>query len=424
LGFRLAMREACKYVKENLAVDSVALGREVLMSACATTMSSKLLAPESQFFGNMVVDAVLAVKSEDPFTGNIKYPIKGINVLKKQGKGVKDSFLVNGFGLNCVRACEGMPKIVKEAKIAMLDYNLNKYRTPMGVEVVIKDPAELEAVRQREAEITKQRIQLILDTGANVILTTKGIDDYSMKFLVEAGVLGVRRCLKSDLKRIAKASGGRLVESLATLEGGEEFDVDNLGYADSVCQERVADDEMIYIRGTKVRQSGTIVLRGPSCYYLDEAHRTITDCLNAVKRVLESGSVVPGGGCVEAAVSIYLENFANTLGSREQLAIAEFAQALLVIPKTLANNAAQDAIELCAKLCAIHHNAQTDPEKKHLQHRGLDLVNGKIRDNMAAGVVEPAMSKIKQLQFATEAAVTILRIDDSVKLAPEGQPGM
>lgn len=423
-GFRLAMREACKYIQDNIAVDSASLGREVLMNACATTMSSKLLSPESEFFGNMVVDAVLAVRSEDPFTGNVKYPIKGINILKKQGKGIKDSFLVNGFGLNCTRACEGMPKIVKDCKIALLDYNLNKYRTPMGVEVVIKDPAELEAVRQREAEITKQRIQLILDTGANVILTTKGIDDYSMKFLVEAGVMGVRRCLKADLKRIAKASGGHLVESLATLEGDEAFDPDNLGHADQISQERVADDEMIYIRGTKVRSSGTIVLRGPSCYYLDEAHRTITDCLNAVKRVLESGSVVPGGGCVEAAVSIYLENFANTLGSREQLAIAEFAQALLVIPKTLANNAAQDAIELSARLCAIHHTSQTDPEKRNLQFRGLDLINGKIRDNMAAGVVEPAMSKIKQLQFATEAAVTILRIDDSVKLAPQGHPGM
>merc|ERR1719454_245973 len=129
-GFRLAMREACKYVKENLAVDATALGREVLMNACKTTMSSKLLAPESEFFGNMVVDAVLGVRSENPFTGNVKYPIKGINILKKQGKGVKDSFLVNGFGLNCVRACEGMPKIVKDCKIALLDYNLNKYRTP------------------------------------------------------------------------------------------------------------------------------------------------------------------------------------------------------------------------------------------------------------------------------------------------------
>merc|ERR1711959_292038 len=425
-GYRLAMREACKYVQENLAQDSVALGREVLMNACATTMSSKLLAPESEFFGNMVVDAVLGVKSENPFTGAVTYPIKGINVLKKQGKGVKDSFLVNGFGLNCVRACEGMPKIVKGAKIALLDYNLNKYRAPMGVEVVIKDPAELEAVRQREAEITKRRIQLILDQGVNVILTTKGIDDYSLKFLVEAGVMGVRRCLKADLKRIAKATGGRLIESLATLEGGEAFDADNLGTAEEVSQEKVCDDEMIYIRGTKARKSGTIILRGPSCYYLDEAHRTITDCRNAVKRVLESGSVVAGGGSVEAAVSIYLENFANTLGSREQLAIAEFAQALLVIPKTLSMNAAQDAIELTAKLCAIHNTSQSDPEKAHLKFRGLDLVNGKIRDNLAHGVVEPAMSKIKQLQFATEAAVTILRIDDSVKLAPEqqGQPGM
>jgi len=423
-GYRLAMREACKYVQENLAVDSTGLGREVLMNASATTMSSKLLAPESEFFGNMVVDAVLAVRSEDPFTGKIKYPIKGINVLKKQGKGVKDSFLVNGFGLNCVRACEGMPKIVKNAKIALLDYNLNKYRAPMGVEVVIKDPKELEAVRDREAEITKRRIQLIIDAGANVILTTKGIDDYSLKFLVEAGVMGVRRCLKADLKRIAKATGGKLVESLATLEGDEAFDVENIGTAESVMQERVADDEMLYIRGTTVRQSGTIVLRGPSCYYLDEAHRTITDCLNAVKRVLESGSVVPGGGAVEAAVSIYLENFATTLGSREQLAIAEFAQALLVIPKTLAMNAAKDAIELTAKLTAIHNSSQSDPEKRNLQNRGLDLVSGKIRDNLKAGVVEPAMSKVKQLQFATEAAVTILRIDDSVKLAAEGQPGM
>merc|ERR1711959_566482 len=381
-GFRLAMREACKYVQENLAVDSTSLGRDVLMSACKTSMSSKLLAPESEFFSNMVVDAVLAVKSENPFTGAVSYPIKGINILKKQGKGVKDSFLVDGFGLNCVRACEAMPKSIKGAKIALLDYNLNKYRTPMGVEVVIKDPAELEAVRQREADITKKRIQLILDQGVNVILTTKGIDDYSMKFLVEAGVMGVRRCLKADLKRIAKASGGKLVESLATLEGDEAFDADNLGLADCVMQERVCDDEMIYIKGTKVRKSNTIVLRGPSSYYLDEAHRTITDCLNAVRRVLESGSVVPGGGAVEVAVCTFLENFATTLGTREQLAIAEFAQALLVIPKTHAANAAQDAIELSAKLRAIHHTSQVAPEKRNLQNRGLDLVKGKIRDNL------------------------------------------
>merc|ERR1711881_245122 len=316
---------------------------------------------ESEFFGNMVVDAVMNVKSENPFTGKVKYPIKSVNILKKQGKGVKDSALIDGFGLNCVRASEAMPKVVQNAKIALLDYNLNKYRAPMGVEVVVKDPAELEAIRAREAEITKQRISLVIDAGANVILTTKGIDDYSLKFLVEAGVMGVRRCLKADLKRIAKASGGKLVESLATLEGDEAYDADCLGFADEVVQERVADDEMIYIKGTKVRRSNTIVLRGPSSYYLDEAHRTITDCLNAVRRVLESGSVVPGGGAVEVAVCTFLENFATTLGTREQLAIAEFAQALLIIPKTLAVNAAKDSTDLVAKLRAYHNAAQTCP---------------------------------------------------------------
>jgi len=233
----------------------------------------------------------------------------------------------------------------------------------------------------------------------------------------------VQRCLKSDLRKLAKATGGKLIESLATLEGEEAYDPANLGTADCVEQIRVCDDEMILISGTPVRRGNTILIRGPNQFYLDEAHRTITDCLLAIRRVLESGQVVPGGACVETALCIYLENFATTLGSREQLAIAQFADALLVIPKTLANNAAKDAVELTAKLRAIHNIAQTDPSKKNLQSRGLDLVNGTIRDNQEAGVLEPAMSKVKQLQFATEAAITILRIDDTVKINPEQEAG-
>merc|ERR1719163_1354738 len=178
---------------------------------------------------------------------------------------------------------------------------------------------------------------------------------------------------------------------------------------------------MLYIRGTKVRAANTIILRGPSSYYLDEAHRTITDCLNAVKRVLESGSVVAGGGCVEAALSIFLENFATTLGSREQLAIAEFAEAMLVIPKQLAVNAAQDANDIVAKLRATHNAAQTDASKAELKYYGLDCMTGKIQNNLAAGIVEPALSKVKMIQFATEAAITVLRIDDMIKLNPEEQ---
>jgi T-complex protein 1 subunit alpha len=422
-GYRLAMREACKYVEQHLAVSAESLGRECLVNTCKTTIASKLLSTDADFWSNMVVDAVLNMKVVNPFTDEVTYPVKSIGILKKQGKGSKESALLNGFGLNCVRASQQMPKKLENVKIALLDYNLKKYRLAFGVQVVVTDPEELEKIRDREAQITKDRIKLIIDSGANVILTAKGIDDYSLKFLVENGIMGVQRVLKSDLRKLAKATGGKLVESLATLEGGEAFDPACLGSAESIEQIRVCDDEMLLISGTPVRKGNTILLRGPNQFYLDEAHRTITDCLLAVRRVLESGSVVPGGASVETALCIYLENFATTLGSREQLAISQFADSLLVIPKTLASNAAKDAVELSAKLRQIHHISQTDDTRKDLKTRGLDLVNGTIRDNQEAGVLEPAMSKIKQLQFATEAAITILRIDDTVKINPEQEQG-
>jgi T-complex protein 1 subunit alpha len=183
----------------------------------------------------------------------------------------------------------------------------------------------------------------------------------------------------------------------------------------------VGDGELIYIKGTKCEGATTVVLRGANEYMLDEMDRALHDSLMVVKRVLESNSLCAGGGAVEGALSIYLESFAHTICSREQLAIAEFAEALLIIPKTLAVNAAQDATELVAKLRAHHNTAQNVPGKEELKYRGMDLIRGKIRDNMKAGVVEPAISKIKSLRFATEAAITILRIDDMIKLAPPQQ---
>ena len=169
----------------------------------------------------------------------------------------------------------------------------------------------------------------------------------------------------------------------------------------------------------KARTSASIIIRGPNDYFCDEAERSIHDALCAVKRVLESKSVVVGGGCVEAALSIYLENFATTLSSREQLAIAEFAKSLLVIPKTLAVNAAKDALDLVAKLRAYQNSSQTKSDQVHLKWYSLDLVEGTLRDNKVAGVLEPTVSKIKSLRLATEAAITILRIDDMIKLNPE-----
>jgi T-complex protein 1 subunit alpha len=222
---------------------------------------------------------------------------------------------------------------IPNAKIACLDINLAKQRMHLGVHITIDDPEQLEAIRARsaisiinlvmgtdqscrESDITLEKVRKILATGANVIFTTKGIDDLCLKEFIEAGAMAVRRCRKEDLRRIARATGATLVSSLANLDGDETFEASSLGFADEVVQERISDDELILIKGTKVVSSSSIILRGANDYMLDEMERALHDALSIVKRTLESGSVVPGGGAVETALSIYLENFATTLVSR------------------------------------------------------------------------------------------------------------
>jgi T-complex protein 1 subunit alpha len=311
-GYRLALKEAVKYMSQNISIKVDQLEEESLINIAKTSMSSKIIGSDSDFFAKIAVDAMKAVRSENT-KGEVKYPVKAVNILKAHGKSATESMLINGYALNCTVASQAMKTRITDAKIACLDINLQKERMKLGVHITIDDPQQLEKIRERESGIVLERVEMILKSGANVVLTTKGIDDLCLKAFVEKGAMAVRRCKKEDLRRIAKATGATLVSALSDLNGDEKFEPSNLGRAEEVVQERISDDECILVRGTKAYSSASVILRGANDYSLDEMERSLHDSLMAVKRTLESGRVVPGGGAVETALHIYLEEWATSV---------------------------------------------------------------------------------------------------------------
>ena len=419
-GYRLALKEAIKHIKSELVIKIDSNDNELLKKVAETSLSSKLIGPESKFFSDIVVKAITNVKTT--LGGVVKYPVKNINIIKTHGKSVTESRLVDGYAIESSRGGMGMPLTVKDAKIALLDMNLAKFRLPPGVSVVVQNPDNLENIRQRELDLTKERCKKIIDSGANVIICSKGIDDFALKYFVEAKCIAVRRCEKSDMKRLSQATGAKIMITFDEENGEEVFNKDCLGEAEEVSEEAINDYNYVFFKKCKKQSAQTILLRGPNYLMLDETERSIHDALCAVKRVLESNNLVVGGGCVEVSTSLYLENFARGLDSREQMAINEYAESLNIIPKQLAINAAKDATDLLTKLRYVHEKYLKDKERsedsKKLKNTGLDLLTGKIRNNYKAGVFEPAISKVKSLKFATEAAITILRIDDLIRIDP------
>ncbi|UKJ89092.2 T-complex protein 1 alpha subunit [Theileria orientalis] len=429
-GYKMALKESVKYIREHLSLSLDSMGEDVLLNIAKTTLSSKMAGFDSGYFAQMVVNAIKTVKTLND-DGDYKYPVGRVNVIKVHGKSAKESYLVNGYAILMGRASQGMPTSVKNAKIAFLDFPLKQYRLHLGVKVNITKPEELEQIRLKEKDITKERVKKILDTGCNVVLSSQGIDDMSMKYFVEAGVIAVRRVPKKDLKNISKITKGKLLLTLSTFDGDEEFSSDYLGTCESVEEKRIGDwDALFFNTGdenkgnmTNVQvgdSSCTMILRGANDFFINELERSVHDALCALSTALEQNSLVPGGGSVESNLSIHLRNYSKSVSSREQLAIDEFAEALLVIPKTLSLNAALDATEYVSILKSYHAkyyaNKDENPDYKWY---GLSLNDGKIDNNLKMGVLEATVSKIKSIKFATEAAITILRIDDLITLEPE-----
>ncbi|KAH0794143.1 T-complex protein 1 subunit alpha [Histomonas meleagridis] len=411
-GYRRAGRMAVAYLKKNLSVSNSGLDRDILLNVAKTSMSSKILHAYSDFFANIVVDACLCVKGKTN-----KCPVSKINIVKSLGKSLPESSLIsNGLAINATRSAEAMPRKVEDVKIAVLDLSLSRTRLPMGVQFRLKDASKLNQIQHEEVEQCRKIVDAIISAGANVIITSKTIDEASLKPMIRNGIIGIRHVSDGEIAAVARATGATIIKEVVDAEGNTKFDPSWLGRCKCVEQVPIGDNEMIVIREAAAENSASIVLRGPNTYTLDEANRTLRDALNAIKRVVESHHVTSGGGAVEAGLSVYLSKAAMNYEGKEQIAILKFAEALLVIPKILANNAALDSIELVAKLRAAHYKAQENGEKCFA---ALDLVENKIRDGFKDGVLEPAMSKVKSIQFATEAAITILRIDDLIKLKPD-----
>ncbi len=398
-GYQYASKKAIERLYQ-IAIKISPEDREWLLKLAKTSMRSKIIAEEADYIANLVIDAVFQVaeKRED---GTYKVDVDNISVLKKQGGSLADSVLVKGIIVDKEVVHSGMPKVVKNAKIALLNAPLEIEKTEYSAEIRISDPSKMKAFLDQEATMLKQMVDKIKSVGANVVFCQKGIDDLAQHYLAKAGILAVRRVKESDMGRLAKATGGRIVTNI------EDLTPNDLGYAEIVEERKVEEDKWVFVEGCKNPKAVSILIRGGSQRVVDEAERSIHDAIMVVKDVLEKPMIVAGGGAPEEEMAQYIREEAKKLSGREQLAALAFADALeAAIPLTLAENAGMDPLDVQVQLRAAH-------SKGNIWH-GVDAYSNKVEDMSKLGVFEPVSVKEQVVKAATEAATMILRIDDVI----------
>jgi thermosome len=406
-GFRKAAEKAIEILNAMSIVSGID-DEKGLKNAAMTCMSSKIVSESREKLAGICIGAIKAIAEKNE-EGKWVADIDQVQIQKKEGDSIDDTSLIKGIILDKEVVSPGMPKTVKNAKILLIQSALEIEKTEFDTKLQITSPEQIQQFLDEEEKMLRTMVEKVTKSGANVVVCQKGIDDMAQHFLSKAGIMAVRRVKKSDLEKLSKATGGMIFTSL------DDITPEKLGWAGLAEERKIMNDSWIFIEECKDPKSVVILIRGGTELIVDEADRAIHDALCVVRDVVEDQKIVGGGGAPELEVAIQLREYASTLGGREQLAVEIFADSMDIIPKTLAENAGLDQIDILMKLRAAHQQGN--------KFAGFDLDTGEVINNMmAVGVVEPTVVDIQAIKSSTEAANMILRIDDVIAGAKSAMP--
>ena len=396
-GYRLASKKAIEILEKN-ALEVKPDDEQLLKKMAETSMTGKVAASNKEMLADIAYKAVKAIVEE--VDGVMRVDLDNIKVEKKQGGSVEDTELVEGVILDKERVHPDMPRVVENAKILLLNAPLEVRKTEVDAQIRITDPEQLQKFLEGEEQMIRDMVDKIKASGANVVICQKGIDDLAQYYLAKAGIFAVRRVKKSDMEKLARATGAKI------LSGLEEIKESDLGEAGRVEERKIGDDKMTFITGCKNAKAVSILVRGGTEHVVDEIERGLHDALSVIAVAIEDGKMTSGGGSAAMEIALGLRDYAATVGGREQLAIEAFANAIEVVPRALATNAGLDPIDILIKLRQAH--------KEGKKYHGVDVYSGEIKDMKEAFVIEPLRVGVQAIKSATEAAIMILRIDDVI----------
>lgn len=408
-GFRKASEKAVQ-ILDDMSIASGIDDKVGLKNAAMTCMSSKIVSENKDHLADICIDAIASIAEKDD-EGNWNADIDKVQIQKKEGESIDDTDLIKGIILDKEVVHPGMPKDVDNAKILLLQSAIEIEKTEFDSKLQINSPEQIQQFLDEEENMIRNMVNKIVNSGANVVLCQKGIDDMAQHFLAKKGIMAVRRIKKSDLEKLSKATGGVIFNDV------NDITPEKLGEAGKVEERKVMGDSWIFIQECKDPKSVVILIRGGTDLIVDEAERAIHDALCVVRDVVEDQKLVGGGGAPELETAIKLREFASTLGGREQLAVEVFADSLDIVPKTLSENAGLDQIDILMKLRAAHQQGN--------KFAGFNIESGEVVNNMMEiGVVEPTAVKVQAIKSSTEATSMILRIDDVIAGAKGAAPDM